>query len=297
MSVDTNDIFEGYLETKLNKKWKLRFFIITGSSAHIYKTELDDKPESTIEFAGCTLIDDPKNKLNEHKNSFHIIADGKTFQFKAINKDRQQEWCNIFKTNTTQPKTVAPTKTQIAKSKRTLKDKITRNAVAKVGGSGTASFVMNDEISNLLKAIKKLIEIDAGKDKSKKAEKFIMKLVAKSYMEWQHKNITNAQIVALDKPIREAFYNKAEYLTPGFEKLVTLLNNQIKNELLSTLRPCLSPKNLSKLRDLFTLFFNVEFFQRVWSKTDPADGVGDSLFDIVNVMNQYNSFPLNLPNN
>ena len=185
-------------------------------------------------------------------------------------------------------------------------DKITRNSAAAVGGSGSASFVMNDEAKNLLKAIKKLIEIDTGEEVAKKYQKFIMKLVTKVYMEWQHKNITNEQVYALDKPIREAFtmfdqlfryfgVRKADCLTPGFEKLVTLLNEQIKTLLIDTLRPCLSPKNLSKLRDMFTTFFNIDFFQRIWSKTDPAENVGDHLFNIVAAMNQYNAFPLNLP--
>lgn len=187
-------------------------------------------------------------------------------------------------------------------------DKITRNTVAKVGGSGSATFVLNDDTNNLLKAIKKLIEIDAGKEEAKKYEKFIMKLVAKCYMEWQHKNISNEQIYALDKPLRETFtmfdqlfryfgMKKAEFLKPGFQKLVDILNNQIKTQLIQTLRPCLSPKNLAKLRDIFTLFFNVEFFIRIWSKTSEEDDVSDHLFNIVQAMNQYNSFPLNLPEN
>ncbi|BFU22622.1 PH domain containing protein [Entamoeba histolytica HM-1:IMSS] len=305
MSETVADMFEGYLECKLKKKWKLRFVIVNGSTLYYYKTELDDKPEGSIELAGLVLNADPKDKLNEHKNSFHITVGSTVNQFKT-SADAFKLWIDTFEKHCKLTPQSAPSKTLIKKSKRSLMDKITRNTVASVGGSGSASFVMNDEMNNLLKAIEKLIEIDAGKEEAKKYEKFIMKLVAKCYMEWQHKNISNEQIYALDKPLRNAFtmfdqlfryfgLKKAEYLQAGFKNLVDLLNNEIKTQLIQTLRPCLSPKNLSKLRDLFSLFFNVEFFERVWSKTDPKDEVSDHLFNIVQSMNQYNSFPLNLP--
>ncbi|ELP91337.1 hypothetical protein EIN_153740 [Entamoeba invadens IP1] len=298
--------YEGYLECKLNKKWKLRFATINGSTLYYYKTELDDKPEGKIELKGGVMNSDPKHKLNEtHKNSFHLVIGDVTQQFKCT-QDMFKEWVDVITKRALLAPKEAPTKALIAKSKRTLMDKITRNTVASVGGSGSASFVMNDEVKNLLSAIERLVEIDVGKEVAKKTEKFIMKLVAKCYMEWQHHNISNEQIYALDKPLREAFtmfdqlfryfgMKKAEFLKPGFQKLVDLLNEQIKTQLLTTLRPCLSPKNLAKLRELFNMFFKVEFFERVWSKTTPEDDVSEHLFNIVQSMNQYNSFPLNLP--
>lgn len=79
MVEENTEMYEGYLEMKLKKKWKLRFVVITGSSLHYYKTELDDKPEGTLEIGGGVLNSDPKDKLNEHKNSFHITI-GDTIQ-------------------------------------------------------------------------------------------------------------------------------------------------------------------------------------------------------------------------
>lgn len=301
---EIEDYFEGYIEHKMKHKWKLRFVILTGSSLHYYKTELDDKPEGTYEIANCEINSDPKHKLNEHKNSFHIVCGGNTYQFKT-NSDNYKLWLETVEQFSKKPAVAAPTKEKIKKNKRTFMEKVTRNTVAKVGGSGAMTFVMNDELNGLLKAITKLIEIDVGAEEAKKYEKFIMKLLSKVFMEWQHKNITNDQIYALDKPLREAFalfdqlfryfgLKKAEFLQTGFKNLIDVLN-KVKNELLTTLRPCLTPKNLSKLRDLFTIFFNVNFFERIWSKTNPEDDVSDHLFNIVQAMNNYNSFPLNLP--
>jgi len=149
-------------------------------------------------------------------------------------------------------------------------------ATSKLGKS-ILKKVMDDESNNLMRALKRTVELRTDQKKAKEIQNNIIKLFLKAHFQIEKKVLTPEQFAVADRPLRKTFrriikinesYEKLqkdeELLKTNFLKIETYLK-EIESIILGLLNPYITEKNRKRLSDTVLFLSRIDFLTAVWA--------------------------------
>ncbi|KAH3759780.1 hypothetical protein Pelo_8412 [Pelomyxa schiedti] len=316
---DENILMQGYLSMKVSKGKRFRpfFAVVYGGTMFYYKNELDVVPAGSANLGGCEVAlspDEPKQK-----NLFKITSPTATLFASASKPEKRDAWIEAVRQGITLPAHAAPPKDYVPAEKKSIGFRAKKTLGSKIVGSrlgkqSLESFVLNDHVRSLIRALRKIVEAESSKESADFIEKSIIKLVMKVYFEWSRKTISTEDLMQIDRPLREAF-NLIDkmYRTSSRKKAALMKENFLRIELCfgevfrmlgDLMRPHLRPVILLQTRELIPVFRPVNmmmmqqvvdiigsasFLMRVWdlNREDTTGHFDENMFALVNAMTSY----------
>jgi len=160
-------------------------------------------------------------------------------------------------------------------------EKMKRNLASKAAtstlGKKLLSKALDDEANSLMKAVKKLVELQTDRKKAKEVQNTILRLLVKAYRQIETKKLTEQQFAVADRPLRKAFRRivrmtasydeikqKPDELKENFAALETHLK-QVQSIVNDLLNPYISEKNKKKFAETIDLLCSHEFLSKIWA--------------------------------
>eukprot|EP01106_Pelomyxa_sp_JSP_P019338 TRINITY_DN960_c0_g1_i1.p1 TRINITY_DN960_c0_g1~~TRINITY_DN960_c0_g1_i1.p1 ORF type:complete len:185 (+),score=62.02 TRINITY_DN960_c0_g1_i1:325-879(+) len=175
---------------------------------------------------------------------------------------------------------------------------------SKLGKQSVESIVMTDQVRELIRALRKIIEAESDKETAEFTEKAIIKLVLKCYLQWSEKSITTQDLLKIDAPLREAFnlidnlYRKkstvkAAALKETFVRIERCFA-EVEKLLSALLRQYIRADNMLMLHKVAEHVGSAGFLMRVWdlNREDPTGEFDKNMFALVNAMTSYTQIEL-----
>jgi len=175
-------------------------------------------------------------------------------------------------------------------------------ATSKLGKS-ILKKVMDDESNNLMRALKRTVELRTDQKKAKEIQNNIIKLFLKAHFQIEKKVLTPEQFAVADRPLRKTFrriikinesyetlQKDQELLKTNFLKIETYLK-EIESIILGLLNPYITEKNRKRLSDTVLFLSRIDFLTSVWA--DPRSK--EPLLKMTTAMANYLKTPSQAP--
>ncbi|KAL6071169.1 hypothetical protein QOT17_006408 [Balamuthia mandrillaris] len=233
------------------------------------------------------------------------------WEFLLATKSREDwvEWVAALKANTNkEPQPPLSKEKRKAGALRSLRQRTTKNVVGKVAtstmGKRAVKARIPPEVTNLVAAMKHIIEKESGSaKKGADIERDILKIGVKCYFALSAGNITVAQILPADQPLRKAlniFCRCQEHvsvmdLDPSkvdMKKLhmrleeVQMLARQAASVLKTCLRQYMQPKNLARIDEVVAYCANPKVLTKIL--LDPS--LAAEVWELTNAASHYSQF-------
>jgi len=177
-----------------------------------------------------------------------------------------------------------------------LGTRMKKNLAGKVMASSLGKKIIPQQARGLLKGLNNIVTKVYGAKRATEIEKSIIKLIVKAKICIDDKKVTEDDFLQADAPLRKAFNVIVDlydfYGDPVNDRMkasFTTAANHLKevgNIISALMKPHVQPKNLQRLKDVFDVLGNVDFFIATWQNPD----TGKEMEDLVDAMNKYTQF-------
>lgn len=284
---------EGFLEKRagttknLNEnltsgRWNKYYFQLLGGTIYYFEGKKAKKARGLVRLKDCTVEAIKAKVTDDVKNHCFVIHLPENIKFvaAATNDEEAEEWVAAIQANIGKPQVnlAVGSKDVLFSAKKNVAGRIATSAM----GKKAIKKVIPERQRNLIAAVKRLIEHYYGdRTIATRMERNCIKIVLKTYFQWQNKNIPLRDLVALDKPLRRAL-TLLYKLRTGLNDLVgddealrkqtleeklciiSYLLEQVHSGLSDLLKPHLQLKNLNKMDELFENIARYEFLFTVY---------------------------------
>eukprot|EP00727_Mastigamoeba_balamuthi_P007440 m51a1_g3316 hypothetical protein (373) ;mRNA; f:344731-346501 len=292
---------------KGSRKYKAYWFTLVGSSLFFYKSQNDTEPKGVIELRGATVATESEKLAEDGRDrySFEVRTaeenGGRQFTLRSATEAKAHAWSQALQNVREESAHDAPTKESVAKPKRPLSYRAKKGMGSKLVGSSlgkqSINQILDDEVKGMVKALRNLVEADAGKAYADFVEEALFKIIFKCYCEWDRKKVTLEQFLEMDKPLRRAFHSIDKLFgiwgwTPSDEQLqkdflATEAAFREAGQILQNLMtPYLHTKNILMIQELFEYVGSAKFLMHMWHIRD-EETTKDAIFDLMVAMRLY----------
>jgi len=233
-----------------------------------------------------------------------LKSDKFDFLFAAESEEDYIQWCNIIEKNISKEPKGPLAKDKKRNRMQQMAFRAKRNLAGKVGSSGVGKKAIKaqapEEISNLINALKKIIERESkSPKKAAEIEDTIFKIGIKTYFIIDEGKLKLDDIFAADEPLRKALellskcHDHAKFSrSPNpkllFQKLqeVEKLVKEAAAALIKILEPLLKPKNTQRIREAIDYIANADFLSKIFNDS----GLDEPLQELINAGDHYTQF-------
>eukprot|EP01125_Pyxidicula_operculata_P018527 TRINITY_DN6582_c0_g1_i1.p1 TRINITY_DN6582_c0_g1~~TRINITY_DN6582_c0_g1_i1.p1 ORF type:complete len:346 (+),score=60.81 TRINITY_DN6582_c0_g1_i1:248-1285(+) len=302
----------GYLEMKeMNKGWRSVFGVLSGGSLYYYKNSSDLQAKGKIDLDRLKVVTQVTGSEKLHTLAL-MKSDEIMFLASLPDSDELESWRkaleeSLSKDKAPPPPTLSAPKRKTGYLKRAKKKVISNTATSTLGKKVLMKYIVNDDTNEVMNALKKVVkqafstytnsDSNMIKSKAEELEKSIIKLSIKVLTLVDSKSITAEELMAADKPLREAFeflvrvyhgHNrvKKEKIQENLKKAEEQLK-KTETILTNVLLPHLNQKNLHRIPTIFGLFTSAEFLEKILND----ESIAAELEKLVNIMESYTFSP------
>ncbi|KAL6057702.1 hypothetical protein QOT17_015303 [Balamuthia mandrillaris] len=221
MNVRVGKIDKKKQTTKQGKKWKYLYFNLVGGSLYLYNEQeyQNDEPKHSIQLSQCKLSPEAVD-CRPLKWCFRLLSEQHEYTFSAESEQERRDWLAALELNRDKPSRPPIPKEKLSsstptKGKRdshrlsTFKQRTRKNVVEKATftpmGKKAIRARAPKEITNLIDAVKKIVERETGSTKrANEIEKDIWKIGVKSYLLVSDKRVSLKDLLEADPPLRQS---------------------------------------------------------------------------------------------
>eukprot|EP01102_Stenamoeba_stenopodia_P009823 TRINITY_DN2911_c0_g1_i1.p1 TRINITY_DN2911_c0_g1~~TRINITY_DN2911_c0_g1_i1.p1 ORF type:complete len:207 (+),score=77.39 TRINITY_DN2911_c0_g1_i1:281-901(+) len=155
------------------------------------------------------------------------------------------------------------------------KKNLTGKAATSALGKAIIEKILDKDTNQMMKSIKKLVELYSDKKKAKEIQNTIIKILLKSHYQIEKKNIDPVEFSAAGRPLKRAFKrliklgkNSKNYTPEELKERYKKVEDTLKKvgKIIGThLGPHLTQKNKGRLTDCLNFLANAEFLQKAWT--------------------------------
>jgi len=156
--------------------------------------------------------------------------------------------------------------------------------------------IIPQEVRGLLSAFRHVVARIENQKKAKEVEKNIIKLIVKGKICVDEKKVSEDVFLQADVPLRKSFNLLVDLYDFFGEKMtdklrkkfdeVSLLMSQVASILTNIFKPHVQPKTLNRLKMIFELLSNTDFYTKVWGHPE----MNRDMEELVDAMNKYTQF-------
>jgi len=171
-----------------------------------------------------------------------------------------------------------------------------KNIAGKVMSSKFGKKIIPHEARGLLQAFRHLLSRVENPKTAKEIENHIIKLIVKAKICVDEKKVTDQDFLKADVPLRKAFNMIVDLYDFFGEKLtekirskfseVSSLMAEVATILRDVYKPHVRPKTLTRLKSVFDVLSNTEFYTKVWAFPD----MNRDMEELIDAMNKYTQF-------
>jgi len=286
------------------KSWKAYYFNLVQGSLYYYRTPEDSEPKGKLQ-------------LGEVKFTCELAAEGSKYNYKLSFKNDKQdlllaaddetdwkEWVSAIEANAGKSPAPPLKKEKRKTSAQDLAFRMKKNvgqaaATSKLGKAAIRSQAP-EEVTNLVKALKLIIERDTKSSKrANEVEDNIYKLGIKAFFLLDAKKITMDDLLIADKPLRTSLellakcHDHAKYSRAPNDKLLMEKFGEVEKKmheggqlLAKTLEPHLKPKNITMLQELVDFIGSSERLFRIFKDVT----LDEELQELISASEHYTQF-------
>jgi len=287
------------------KKWKAYYFNLIQGSLYYYRNAEDSEPNGKLQLNEIKFSkDDPQTENSGKKFTFSFKNDKLDLLLAAEDDQDWKEWVTVIEAN--QNKGPAPPlKKEKRKSRaQEIAFKMKKNLGTKAATSPLGKKAIRsqapEEITNLVKALKHIVERDSkSSKKANEVEENIYKLGVKAYFLIDGGRITIDDLLAADKPLRSALellakcHDHAKYSRYPNEKLLAEKFGEVQKKLhegadilAKVLEPHLKPKSMKNIQDLVDYIGDSERLFKIFQDSS----LDEDLQELISASEHYTQF-------
>jgi len=168
-----------------------------------------------------------------------------------------------------------------------------KNIAGRVMSSTMGKKIIPQEVRALLKSLNHIVTRVEGAKKAKEIENNIIKLIVKAKICIDEKKVQEEEFLKADVPLRRSF----NLIVDLYDFFGEPINDRTRNKfeqatslmvdvsviLRDLYKPHVQPKTLGRLKSIFDVLSNPEFYLSVWKHPD----ISSDLDDLVDAMNKY----------
>jgi len=287
------------------KKWKAYYFNLLQGSLYYYQNAEDPEPKGKLQLNEVKFFkDDPQTENSGKKFTFGFRNEKIDLLLGAEDEQDWKEWIEAVEANLT--KSPAPPlkkekrKTRAAEIAFKMKKNLGTKAATSPLGKKAIRSQAPEEITNLVKALKHIVERESkSAKKATEVEETMYKLGVKAYFLIDGGKITIDDLLVADKPLRLALellakcHDHAKYSRAPNEKLLLEKFEEVQKKLhegadilAKLLEPHLKPKSMKSLQDLVNYVGNAERLYKIFQDSS----LDDDLQELISASEHYTQF-------
>jgi len=286
------------------KKWTAYYFNLIQGSLYYYKDPEDSDPKGKLQLGEVKFLSAVAPEGSKYKYTLSFKSDKQDLLLAVEEEAEWKEWIAIVETN--MPKSPAPPLKKEKRKSRAqelafrMKKNVGQAAATSKLGKAAIRSQAPEEVTNLIKALKHIIERESkSSKKATEIEENIYKIGVKAFFLIDAKKVTLDELLIADKPLRAALellvkcHDHAKYSRAPNDKLLMEKFAEVQKKmqeggvlLAKTLEPHLKPKNILMLQDLVSYISDAERLFKIFK--DPA--LDEELQELMSASEHYTQF-------
>jgi hypothetical protein len=287
------------------KKWKAYYFNLVQGSLYYYQNAEDPEPKGKLQLRDVKFSqEDPQTENSGKKFTFSFRNDKQDLLLAAEEEQEWKEWVDAINANLSKDP-APPLKKEKRKSRaqeiafKMKKNLGTKAAISPLGKKAIRSQAP-EEITNLVKALKHIVELESKSPKrASEMEENIYKLGIKAYFLIDGGKVNIDDLLVADKPLRAALellakcHDHAKYSRAPNEKLLREKFGEVQAKLFEgadilskLMEPHLKPKTLKTLREIVEFIGNSDRLLKIFQDSS----LDDDLQELISASEHYTQF-------
>jgi len=287
------------------KKWKAYYFNLVQGSLYYYQNPEDPEPKGKLVLKEIKFAqEDPQIENSGKKFTFSFRNDKQDLLLASEDEQDWKEWVDSINANLSKdpapPLKKEKRKTRAQEIAFKMKKNLGTKAAVSALGKKAIQSQAPEEITNLVKALKHIVELDSkSSKKATEVEENIYKLGIKAYFLIDGGKISIDDLLVADKPLRSALellakcHDHAKYSRAPNDKLLQEKFAEVQAKLYEgadilskLLEPHLKPKTLKSVRELVEYIGNADRLFKIFKDSS----LDEDLQELISASEHYTQF-------